>query len=82
MSDDQNDNRLDLTQWTEIEEVPDGGILAGVVGEDQRLRLEKRKSPQGLQRRLPTPRRSAEQGYCRRRDHPMSLASCVLRPCD
>jgi nitrite reductase/ring-hydroxylating ferredoxin subunit len=35
MSDDQNDNRLDLTQWTEIEEVPDSGILAGVVGEDQ-----------------------------------------------
>ena len=34
MSDDQNDNRLDLTQWSEIEEVPDGGILAGVVGED------------------------------------------------
>jgi apoptosis-inducing factor 3 len=34
MSDDPNDNRLDLTQWTEIEEVPDGGILAGVVGED------------------------------------------------
>ena len=34
MSDDQNDNRLDLTQWTEIEEVPDSGILAGVVGED------------------------------------------------
>ena len=34
MSDDQNDNCLDLTQWTEIEEVPDGGILAGVVGED------------------------------------------------
>ena len=23
-----------MTQWTEIEEVPDGGILAGVVGED------------------------------------------------
>ena len=34
MSDDPNDNRLDLTRWTEIEEVPDGGILAGVVGED------------------------------------------------
>ena len=34
MSVDQNDNRLDLTQWTEIEEVPDSGILAGVVGED------------------------------------------------
>ena len=34
MSDDQNDNRLDFTQWTEIEEMPDGGILAGVVGED------------------------------------------------
>jgi apoptosis-inducing factor 3 len=35
MSDDQNDNRLDLTQWTEVEGVPDGGILAGVVGEDR-----------------------------------------------
>jgi NADPH-dependent 2,4-dienoyl-CoA reductase/sulfur reductase-like enzyme/nitrite reductase/ring-hydroxylating ferredoxin subunit len=34
MSDDQNDNHLDLTQWTKIEEVPDSGILAGVVGED------------------------------------------------
>jgi apoptosis-inducing factor 3 len=33
MSDDQNDNRVDLTQWTEIEEVPDCAILAGVVGE-------------------------------------------------
>ena len=35
MSDDQNDNRLDLTQWTDVEAVPDGGILAGVVGEDR-----------------------------------------------
>jgi nitrite reductase/ring-hydroxylating ferredoxin subunit len=35
MSDGQSDKRLDLTQWTEIEEVPDSGILAGVVGEDQ-----------------------------------------------
>ena len=34
MNDDQNGNRLDLTQWTELEGVPDGGILAGVVGED------------------------------------------------
>ena len=34
MSDDQNDNRLDFTQWTEIAEMPDGGILAGVVGEN------------------------------------------------
>jgi hypothetical protein len=34
MSDGQNGNRFDLTQWTEIEEVPDSGILAGVVGED------------------------------------------------
>jgi apoptosis-inducing factor 3 len=35
MSDDQNDDRLDLTQWTEVDRVPDGGILAGVVGEDR-----------------------------------------------
>ncbi|MGB7975439.1 MAG: Rieske 2Fe-2S domain-containing protein [Roseiarcus sp.] len=35
MSDDQDDNRLDLTQWTEVERAPEGGILAGVVGEDR-----------------------------------------------
>ena len=48
----------------------------------QRFRLEKRKSPQGLRRDLPAPRRSAEQWYCHRRDHPVSLASCMLRSCD
>jgi nitrite reductase/ring-hydroxylating ferredoxin subunit len=34
MSEDQ-DHNLDLTQWIEIEAAPDGGILAGVVGEDR-----------------------------------------------
>ena len=34
MSDDQ-DNNLDLTQGIDVEAVPDGGILAGVVGEDR-----------------------------------------------
>jgi nitrite reductase/ring-hydroxylating ferredoxin subunit len=34
MSDDQ-DHSLDLTQWIEVEAAPDGGILAGVVGEDR-----------------------------------------------
>jgi apoptosis-inducing factor 3 len=32
MSDDQ-DHSLDLTQWVKVEAAPDGGILAGVVGE-------------------------------------------------
>jgi nitrite reductase/ring-hydroxylating ferredoxin subunit len=32
MSDDQ-DHSLDLTQWGKVEAAPDGGILAGVVGE-------------------------------------------------
>ena len=35
MSDDQDKNRLDLTQWIEIERVPDGGIVAGMVGDDR-----------------------------------------------
>jgi NADPH-dependent 2,4-dienoyl-CoA reductase/sulfur reductase-like enzyme/nitrite reductase/ring-hydroxylating ferredoxin subunit len=35
MNEDQNGNRVDLTQWTMVEGVPDGGILAGVVGEDR-----------------------------------------------
>jgi apoptosis-inducing factor 3 len=35
MGQDQNENRLDLTQWTAVESVPDGGIVAGVVGEDR-----------------------------------------------
>ena len=35
MSDDQDDIRLDLTQAIEVDRVPDGGILAGVVGEDR-----------------------------------------------
>ena len=35
MSDDQNDIGLDLTQWAELERVPEGGILAGVVGKDR-----------------------------------------------
>jgi apoptosis-inducing factor 3 len=35
MTEDENDNRLDLTQWTTPEGVPDGGILAGAVGKDQ-----------------------------------------------
>jgi apoptosis-inducing factor 3 len=34
MSDDQ-DHNLDLTQRIEVEAAPDGGILAGVVGEDR-----------------------------------------------
>jgi NADPH-dependent 2,4-dienoyl-CoA reductase/sulfur reductase-like enzyme/nitrite reductase/ring-hydroxylating ferredoxin subunit len=34
MSDDQ-DHNLDLTQWIEVEAAPDGGTLAGVVGEDR-----------------------------------------------
>ena len=34
MSDDPN-HSLDLTQWIEVEAAPDGGILAGVVGEDR-----------------------------------------------
>jgi NADPH-dependent 2,4-dienoyl-CoA reductase/sulfur reductase-like enzyme/nitrite reductase/ring-hydroxylating ferredoxin subunit len=33
MSDDQDKNRLDLTQWIEVERVPDGGIVAGIVGD-------------------------------------------------
>ena len=33
MNDDQN-NRRDLTQWTEIDAVHEGAMLAGVVGED------------------------------------------------
>ena len=33
MNDDQN-NRLDLTQWTEIDAVHEGAMLAGAVGED------------------------------------------------
>ena len=34
MSDDR-DHNLDLTQWILVEAAPDGGILAGVVGEDR-----------------------------------------------
>jgi hypothetical protein len=32
MSDDQKDIGLDLTQWAKVERVPEGEILAGVVG--------------------------------------------------
>jgi NADPH-dependent 2,4-dienoyl-CoA reductase/sulfur reductase-like enzyme/nitrite reductase/ring-hydroxylating ferredoxin subunit len=32
MSDDQKENRFDLTQWIDVERVPDGGIVAGDVG--------------------------------------------------
>jgi nitrite reductase/ring-hydroxylating ferredoxin subunit len=35
MNEDQNGNRVDLTQWTVVGGVPDGGILAGGVGEDR-----------------------------------------------
>jgi hypothetical protein len=77
MSDDPNDNRLDLTQWTEIEEVPDGGILAGVVGEDHVFVWRTGKIASRLTAQ--TAHTSAVR-YCRRCDHPMSLASCVLRP--
>jgi apoptosis-inducing factor 3 len=34
MNDDRNSNRRDLTHWTDIEAVPNGGILAGRVGDD------------------------------------------------
>ena len=34
MNDDHKANRLDLTQWTELGGVPEGGIVAGVVGEE------------------------------------------------
>jgi apoptosis-inducing factor 3 len=44
MSDDQDEDRLDLTQWIDVDRVPDGEIIAGVVGEDSVLvwRNEKR----------------------------------------
>ncbi len=35
MSDDHNDIGLDLTQWAKVERVPEGKILAGVVGKDR-----------------------------------------------
>jgi NADPH-dependent 2,4-dienoyl-CoA reductase/sulfur reductase-like enzyme/nitrite reductase/ring-hydroxylating ferredoxin subunit len=35
MSDDQKDIGLDLTQWTKVQRVPEGEILAGVVGKDR-----------------------------------------------
>jgi apoptosis-inducing factor 3 len=35
MSDDQNDIGLDLTQWPKVEWVPEGEILAGIVGKDR-----------------------------------------------
>src|SRR6185437_14943563 len=35
MSNDQKDDGLDLVQWIEVERVPDGGILTGIVGEDR-----------------------------------------------
>jgi hypothetical protein len=35
MSDDQNDNPIDLTRWGEVDRVPEGGTLAGMVGEDR-----------------------------------------------
>jgi hypothetical protein len=35
MSDDQNDIGFDLTQWAKVEGVPEGEILAGVVGKDR-----------------------------------------------
>jgi apoptosis-inducing factor 3 len=35
MSDDQDKNRLDLTQWIDIERAPDGEIIAGVVGDNR-----------------------------------------------
>jgi apoptosis-inducing factor 3 len=35
MSDDQKDIGLDLTQWAKVERVPEGQILAGVVGKDR-----------------------------------------------
>jgi nitrite reductase/ring-hydroxylating ferredoxin subunit/thioredoxin reductase len=33
----EEDHGVDLTQWLNVEGVPDGGILAGVVGEDRVL---------------------------------------------
>ncbi len=35
MSDKQHDDSRDLTQWTSLEAAPDGGIVAGVVGEER-----------------------------------------------
>ena len=35
MSDDQDEDRLDLTQWIGVDRAPDGEIFAGVVGEDR-----------------------------------------------
>jgi nitrite reductase/ring-hydroxylating ferredoxin subunit len=35
MRDDQKDIGLDLTQWAKVERVPEGEILAGVVGKDR-----------------------------------------------
>jgi apoptosis-inducing factor 3 len=35
MSNDVDEDRLDLTQWVDVERVSDGGIVAGIVGEDR-----------------------------------------------
>jgi hypothetical protein len=81
MSDGQKDIGLDLTQWVKVERVPKAGILAGVVGKD-RVFVWRNGDGLGLRRIMPSSQRSVERRHCRRRDHPLSVASCMLRPCD
>ena len=81
MSDDQ-DHSLDLTQWTEVEAAPDGGILAGVVGEDRVFVWRSGNRLKAYSADCPHLGAPLNKGIVIRRDHPLPVASCVLRPCD
>ena len=78
MNDDQNANRLDLNSMDRTWRSARRRDRCRCCRRRIRLRLEKWKSSQGLQRKLPPPRRSAEQRYSCRCHDPVSLASCLL----
>ena len=78
----QSEAHLDLAQWTSVEAVAMGGILAGVRERGTRVCLAKRKSTKGLRRKLPSSLRPFGQGDPHRRGHPLPVAPCLLQPCD
>ena len=82
MSDDQKENRLDLTQWIDVERVPDGGIVAGDVGNKRVFvwRTGSRLKAYGAD--CPHLGGPLNKGIVVGDIRSMPLAPCMLQPCD
>ena len=82
MIDDQNGNRLDLTQWTLVEAAPDGGILVGTVGKDQVFVWRSGNRLKAYSANCPHLGGPLNQGIIVGASYSVSVAPRLLRPCN